>query len=35
MPKWWQAKYGQDTDYIGPTRAAVEQIRLRTIGGRE
>jgi hypothetical protein len=34
-PRWWRAKYGLDTDYIEPTRAAVAQIKRQTIGGRE
>jgi hypothetical protein len=34
MPKWWQAKYGQDTDYIKPTHKAVERLKRNTIGGK-
>jgi hypothetical protein len=32
-PARWRAQYGLDTDYIEPTRRAVEQLQQRTIGG--
>jgi hypothetical protein len=33
-PDRWRNRYGLDTDYLGATRLAVDQLRNRTIGGR-
>jgi hypothetical protein len=33
-PDAWKARYGLDTDYLGATRKAVEQLRATIIGGR-
>lgn len=33
-PEAWQEAYGQDSEYVEPTRKAVDQLRASTIGGR-
>jgi hypothetical protein len=33
-PAAWRTRFGLDTDHLEPTRARVELLRARTIGGR-
>jgi hypothetical protein len=32
-PDAWKARFGLDTDYLGPTKKAVEQLKRNMIGG--